>query len=813
MNFSNKFKQIGLLAILLCISYFADAQKTYTISGYIEDDASAEKLIGANIFDPNSSQGATTNTYGFYSLTLPKDSVYLALSYVGYETKYFKLYLDKDVVLNFSLTEGQTLGAVEIVAEKQQRIEESTQMGQMTIPIQQIKSLPALMGEVDVLKSLQLLPGVQSGGEGTSGLYVRGGGPDQNLILLDGVPVYNASHLFGFFSVFNADAIKNVTLTKGGFPARYGGRLSSILDINMKEGNMKEFHGEGSVGTIFSKLTLEGPIIKDKTSFIISGRRTYVDALAGPLIRLGLSQDGVKADPRLFFYDLNAKINHKFSEKDRLFLSYYGGKDDFGIALTESERGSSEESKIDIGLNWGNQTSALRWNRLWSNQLFSNTTLTYSKYELNNLFSFEQIDSEDTAAAGFRYSSGIEDFGLKMDFDYIPNPSHYIRFGAAATRHTFTPGVSQLDFRQDGFSLDTTTGEAIIDAYEFSMYVENDWNITPNFKANIGLHGSAFAVDGTNYFSLQPRLGLRYLLPKNYALKASFATMTQFLHLLSNEGLGLPTDLWLPTTEDVVPEQSWQASIGMAKTFDGGFELSVEGYYKEMKNLLSYKEGASFAGSIFSDSDVGWEEKVTQGDGRSFGFEVFLQKKVGKTTGWIGYTWSKTDRQFDDINGGKRYPFKYDRRHDLSVVVSHQFSERISASAVWVYGSGNSITLPVSKHQPFYSNTIGKDFFGEDAQYFNTWFEAERASDKNAYRMDAYHRLDISVEFKKKKEKFKGKVAWERTWAIGAYNSYNRANPFFIARDLNLFGSNEEDTFRQYSLFPAIPFVSYRFKF
>ena len=658
-----------------------------------------------------------------------------------------------------------------------------------------------------------MLPGVQSGGEGTSGLYVRGGGPDQNLILLDGVPVYNASHLFGFFSVFNADAIKNVTLTKGGFPARYGGRLSSILDINMKEGNMKEFHGEGSVGTIFSKLTLEGPIIKDKTSFIVSGRRTYVDALAGPLIRLGLSQGGLKADPRLFFYDLNAKVNHKFSEKDRLFLSYYGGKDDFGMAITEGDQGSNDVTKFDVGLNWGNQTSALRWNRMWNNQLFSNTTLTYSKYELNNGVSFEQIFDNDTATASLQYTSGIKDFGLKMDYDYIPNPSHYIRFGAAATQHTFTPGVNQLEVSQDGFSIDTTTGDAIIDAYEYSIYVEDDWDITPKFKANIGLHGAAFAVNGKNYFSLQPRIGLRYLLPRDFAVKASFAKMTQFLHLLSNEGVGLPTDLWLPTTENIIPEHSWQTSLGIAKTFDGGIEFSVEAYYKEMKNLLSYKEGASFAGSIFSDSDEGWQEKVTQGDGRSYGLEVFLQKKIGKTTGWVGYTWSKTDRQFDDINGGKRYPYKYDRRHDISVVASHEFNERISASAAWVYGTGNSITLPVSKHQPFFYNPNGQNFFGENTDYSTTWFDAERPSDKNDYRMGSYHRLDISIEFKKKKKKFNGKVDWERTWAFGAYNTYNRANPFFIARNLNFFDTEEDDNFRQYSLFPAIPFVSYRFKF
>lgn len=812
MKFTIYPKLLGLSIVFLLMSLSASAQKTYTISGYVQDLASGEKMIGANVFDPKSDKGTSTNTYGFYSLTLPKDSVYLAVSYIGYQTKYFKFFLDKDVTMNFELSEGQELETLEIVGEETKRIEETTQMGQMTIPVQQIKSLPALLGETDVLKALQLLPGVQSGGEGTSGLYVRGGSPDQNLILLDGVPVYNASHLFGFFSVFNADAIKNVTLTKGGFPARYGGRLSSVLEINMKEGNMKEFHGEGSIGTIFSKLTLEGPIIKDRTSFIVSARRTYIDILASPIVQSGFRESGIDGDLDLYFYDLNLKINHKLTDKDRLYLSFYLGDDIFGIETTDE--GSDYSDKLSAGIDWGNITGAARWNRAWNSKLFSNTALTYSNYSLNNRVGFETIydtgSQIDTTAAGFKYQSGIKDYAFKTDFEYVPNPDHYVRFGAGIIHHTFSPGAAEFNLQQDVFDFDTIVGNDQVKTYELSLYVEDDWDITPNLKANIGLHASAFSVDGKTYSSLQPRAGVRYLLPKDFALKGSFAMMTQYLHLLSNEGVGLPTDLWVPTTKNIIPEQSWQASLGIAKTFSKGIEFSIEGYYKDMKNLVSYKEGASFLDGVFGGSGSNWEDQITQGIGRSYGLELFLQKKTGRTTGWIGYTLSYTDRQFDEINGGKRYPFKYDRRHDISIVLSHEFSEKWSASAVWVYGTGNSITLPVSKHQP-YVYTGGEPYNLEPFQQY--WDVTERASDKNAYRMGDYHRLDISVEYKKSRMILKDRVKWESTWAFGAYNAYSRANPFFVNRDRVFNGGAPKEVFRQYSLFPIIPFVSYRFKF
>lgn len=795
MNF--KLNQWCLIIAFLGCSIASMAQEKFTISGYIEDAATGEKLIGANVFDPNSEKGTTSNTFGFYSLTLPKDSVYLAVSYIGYQTSYFRLYLDKDVALNFQLQDGTLLGEIVVTADNGEKIEDRVQMSQIEVPIKQIQKLPALLGEVDILKTLQLLPGVQSGGEGTSGLYVRGGSPDQNLVLLDGVPVYNVSHLFGFFSVFNADAIKSVTLTKGGFPARYGGRLSSVLEINMKEGNMKEFQGEGAIGTVFSKLTLQGPIIKDKTSFIVSARRTYVDALAGPFVTGGFAAQGIDADIDLYFYDLNAKINHKFSEKDRLYLSAYLGNDVFRTTLNQDFR-EAGGTKTTLGLDWGNITSAMRWNRMWSNKLFSNTTATYSRYKFNTGFGFEEITPNsnggvNSTEAGFEYISSIEDYAGKIDFDYIPNPDHYIRFGAGVTNHTFSPGVSQWKTTDTTFN----TGSQETKANEFALYIEDDMKIGTKFQANVGVHTSAFMVDGKTYVSAQPRLGMLYHLPRDYSLKASFATMTQYVHLLTNEGAGLPTDLWVPTTKNVLPEQSWQTGIGIAKTFNDMFEVSIEGYYKEMKNLVSYVEGASFI-ALPGREDAGWEDKVTQGDGKSYGAEFFLQKKKGDFTGWIGYTLAWANRQFDDINGGREYPFKYDRRHDLSIVMAYDITDRISASAVWVYGTGNTITLPESRHTA-YIPVDNSNIFG--ALYSPN--EIEGAGSKNAYRMGAYHRLDVSIEFHKKRK------YWNETIVVGAYNAYSHVNPFFI-NDEYRFG---ERKFIQYGLFPIIPSISYRFKF
>ncbi|MEK7254466.1 MAG: TonB-dependent receptor plug domain-containing protein [Bacteroidota bacterium] len=774
------------LPSLLC----AQAQK-FTISGYVEDAASGEKLIAANVFDLRSLQGAVSNTYGFFSLTLPADSVRLAASYIGYQDVEAAFLLRKDTTITFRLTSQIELPTVEIKASKQERIEENSQMSQVAVPVDQIEKLPALLGEVDVLKTLQLLPGVQGGGEGQNGVYVRGGSPDQNLILLDGVPVYNASHLLGFFSVFNSDAIKNVTLTKGGFPARYGGRLSSIIEINMKEGNMQELHGEGSIGLISSRLTLEAPIVKGKTSFMVSGRRTYADLIFGPLIKASAKKEDVDANIDLYFYDLNAKVNHKFNDKHRLFLSAYLGSDVFAAKIKENYPANSGYFLTDAGTDWGNITAAARWNFMISKKLFANTTLTYSRFRFDFQSKVEEKDAQDFISYSAKYLSGIFDWAGKVDFDFVPNPKHYVRFGGGVTHHTYDPGAFVFKAQFEDEKFDTTLGTQRTRATEFSLYAEDDVSLGA-LKMNLGVHASGFYVNGTFYQSVQPRIGLRYLLNNDWAIKASFATMAQYINLLTNESLSLPTDLWVPSTARIKPQTSWQPAIGVARTFWDEYEFSVEGYYKKMQNVLSYKEGVSFLGL---END--WQDKVTQGVGESYGAEIFLQKKSGKTTGWLGYTLSKTTRQFDDINSGKRFPFKYDRRHDLELVVSHKFSEKITLSGTWVYGTGNAITLPLFR----YDTPVEYD---QDSGYF---FERELESigEKNSFRMKPYHRMDLSIEFHKKKRRY------ERTWVLAAYNVYNRANPYFIYDGVD--PDTNQRAFRQVALFPIIPSFSYNFKF
>jgi len=623
------------------------------------------------VFEMKSGRGAVTNVYGFYSLTIPAaDSAVLRISYLGYDTKFIAVAAKASQTIHISMSEMGDLKEVEVTGKA--RIEETTQMSSIELSMEKVKSLPALLGETDVLKTIQLLPGVQGGTEGSSGMYVRGGGPDQNLILLDGVPVYNASHLFGFFSVFNADAINSVTLIKGGFPSRYGGRLSSVLDIRMKEGNMKKFSGEGSVGIIASKLTLQGPLKKDKGSFMISGRRTYIDLLARPFMMA--RDEGIGG---YYFYDLNAKANWKFDDKNRLYLSVYNGNDDFYYRYKDkwTDGGVRYTEKFSSTLGWGNTIAALRWNHLLSDKLFMNVTGTFSRY--NFRVGFESETSADDGSnsfyekQAFKYTSGIIDWGCKVDFDYIPHSDHYIRYGAGNTYHTFTPGVEQVKYNDGTGGIDTSFGSKKHFAHEWFAYLEDDWKLNKRIKANIGVHYSGFLVGGRDYQSVQPRSSLRVLIDDVSSVKASFATMTQFIHLLTNSTIGLPTDLWVPATERVAPQQSWQVAAGYARSLGKRmYEISAEVYYKKMLNLIEYKDGASF---FLGGAD--WQDKIEVGKGEAYGFELLLEKKTGKLSGWIGYTLSWTDRIFENINFGQRYPYRYDRRHDVSVVGTYKFND------------------------------------------------------------------------------------------------------------------------------------------
>ena len=778
--------------------------QNFTISGYIEDGATGEKLLGANVYNTETYQGATTNNYGFYSFTQGYGEMLIRYSYVGYQTKKISFNLLNDTIINISLQPSIELE--EVVVEST-RIENSLQSSQMSVtelPMHVIKSLPVFMGEIDIIKTIQLLPGVQSGSEGTSGLYVRGGGPDQNLILLDGVPVYNANHLFGFFSVFNADAVNTVKLVKGGFPARYGGRLSSVLDIRMKEGNSKEFHGEGSIGLIATKLTLEGPIIKDKTSFIVSGRRTYIDILAQPFIRLVNNQYGYKTSGGYYFYDLNAKINHKFSDKSRLYLSSYMGSDKAYAKDEYTEDNYYDKNKF--GLKWGNITTSLRWNYMFSNKLFANARASYSRYKfiVSEQYKYETTDYKEEYA--FEYFSGIDDVAGSIDFDYVPNTTHYIRFGASNIYHTFNPGVNAFSEKSSGSyanDVDTVFGNTKIFANEIDVYVEDDITLGARLKTNIGIHLSGFAVGKKFYTSFQPRISARYLVSEKMSVKASYAKMTQYIHLLSNTSIGLPTDLWVPVTETIEPMQSDQVAIGSVYNINESLEIQVEGFYKWMHNLITYKPGASY----FSVSDS-WQDLITTGKGWSYGAEFLVRKNMGKVTGWVGYTLSWSERQFLKVSDQK-YPYRYDRRHDVSVVVSWKKNERFDIGAAWVFGTGNAVTLAFDKYLSLdnYNN-----YLGNDISYYHELPYIENVENRNNYRMPAYHRLDIGMNFHKK-------TKWgERTWSVGIYNAYFRQNAFFIYVDYDPYSRTSmhdapKKVIKQVSLFPGIPYITYSFRF
>jgi hypothetical protein len=796
-------RKIFLLFIFLSFITITISAQSYTISGSIEDLKTGEHLLSANAFDANTLKGTTTNYYGFYSLKLPAGPIKLTYSYAGYQSIVLEFVLNKDTIINPKLDPTTVINEV-VVTSNQRNIARNNQMGMVEMTAIQTKKLPVFAGESDILKTIQLLPGIKGGTEGTSGFYVRGGGPDQNLILLDGVPIYNASHLFGFFSVFNSDAIQNFTILKGGFPARYGGRLSSVLDIKMKEGNNKKFGGEASIGLISSKLTLEGPVVNENTSFIVSARRTYIDVL--PYLYLkSINSDVIGG---YYFYDINAKINHKFSDRSRLYYSLYHGIDKFYMnSEYENDYDFNERTSIaNAGSGWGNTIQALRWNYVISDNLFCNSTATYSNYNFFiNLYNEEKENGKKNILS-YDYTSGITDWTGRLDFDFIPNTENYIKFGANFTNHTFNPGVNAFQIKGQNEltnDIDTTFGNNEINAQDIIFYFEDDIDITSKLKVNVGIHYSLFNVKGQTYNSFQPRISGRYLITDNFSAKASVVQMKQYIHLLTNSGIGLPTDLWVPATNKLKPMDSWQTSIGFAYNLNSMYEFSIESYYKPMFNLIEYKEGASF---LSQGND--WETKVETGRGWAKGIEILINKTSGKTTGWIGYTLSQTDRQFSEISEGKVFPYKYDRRHDIGIAITHKPSENFDFGIVWVYGTGTATTLAEEKYP-------SKGMFNNNNMFFYDSRMIEYFSTRNSYRMPAYHRLDLGFNFNKK-------IRWGmRTWSFGAYNAYNHQNPFFLffsnnkGEGINLFGSSSSERMylKQISIFPIIPYVKYSVKF
>lgn len=792
MFFTVNYRTLLIIIVLAIIPRLSSAQK-YTISGYVKDASTGEDLIGASVYVKSISKGTSTNTYGFYSLTLEKGVYEVSGSFIGYRDFTKNITLDRAIKLNISLKPTSiATQTVVVTGEKSDHNISGTQMGAIKMPIESIKALPAFMGEVDILKTIQLLPGVQSGGEGNTGFYVRGGGPDQNLILLDEAVVYNASHLFGFFSVFNADAVKSVNLIKGGMPGQYGGRLSSVLDISMKDGNSQKYEVDGGIGIISSRLTVQGPIKKDTSSFIVSARRTYIDVLVKPFVKETAKAKG----SGYYFYDLNAKLNYKFSDKDRLFLSGYFGRDVFTF--------NRRDFGFKVEIPWGNATTSLRWNHLFNDKLFVNTTAVFSDYQFS--FGAEQNSFE------FKLFSGITDYNTKVDFTYLPNVLHNIKFGVNYTYHVFRPSSVSARIGDTNYDI---SGIIKYFAHDAAIYVNDDFDITERFKVSLGLRGTSFTQVGpfdrfvkddfgivsdtihyergekvVNYMRLEPRASMRYSLNGKSSLKASYTQNYQYIHLASISSVSLPTDLWVPSSELVQPQYGNQYSVGYFRNLnDNLFETSVELYYKHLRNQIAYKDGALPGDDIGQNAD----NSFTFGQGWSYGVELFIKKRYGKLTGWIGYTLSKTIKKFDEINNGEIYPAKYDRRHDISFISTYEFTPNLSLSVIWVYATGNAATLAIGRYMI-------------DGRIVNEYGE------RNSYRMVSYHRGDISVTWKPKKNAER-KV--QETWNFSIYNFYNRYNPYFIYfnNEGNLFQGSLQTKAYQVSLFPILPSVAWNFKF
>ena len=758
-------------------------QGKFTISGYVRDSRTGEELIGAIIsVQELPSIGITTNSYGFYSLTIPAGSYNVKAQFVGYESVVQSIKLEKSVTSNFSLGEKVTeLNEVVVTSEKRNDNVTKNQMGVEKLNIQEIKSIPAFFGERDILKTIQLLPGIKSAGEGNSGFFVRGGTTDQNLILLDEATVYNASHLLGFFSVFNSDAIKDVTVFKGTMPAEYGGRLSSVLDVNMNDGNDKEYKVNGGIGLISSRLTVEGPIVKDNGSFMISGRRTYADLVMHSMANLNILKDSTLKTAQLYFYDLNAKANYRFSDNDRVFISGYFGKDVLGLST--------------FGFNWGNSTGTFRWNHLFTDQLFSNTSFVFNdfNYTINN----------GSTTSPINIISKIRDFTIKQDYQYIPNTNSQFKFGFISTFHKMVPGtITNTDTNTVRQSL------PIKNSIENAIYFSHDYKFTSNFSINYGFRMSEFSLLGPAPFNIyasynnidsvkpiigttnkvksfwepEPRFSLDYVFNNESSIKAAYTRNVQYLHLLSNSTSGSPTDMWIPSSINTVPELSDQVSLGYFRNFDdNNYEFSAEVYYKNLQHQVDYINHADLT---FNPNP---ESQLTYGKGRAYGLELLLKKKYGRFTCWMGYTLSRTERNIPGVNHGNWYPAKQDRTHDISIVGMYDLSKVWSLSATWVYYTGNAVTFPTGLS--IINNNIVFVYSG-----------------RNENRMPPYHRLDLGATRKLTKH---GRYESDLTFSI--YNAYAHDNAYSITFEQN--PTTKQIQAIQTTLFRIIPSITYNFKF
>jgi hypothetical protein len=802
-----RFIAICLLAVLLAFSVNSQTdttQQKVSLSGYLTSVIDGEALIGAKAYIPSIGIGALTNNYGFYSLNVPKGKYLIEFRATGLDKTVMEVELLENKQLDVEIGD-KTLNIEEVIvnAKKGENIE-STKMGQIQLEVEKIKTLPAFFGEVDVIKTIQLLPGVNSATEGGQGFYVRGGGPDQNLVLLDEAVVYNAAHLFGFFSVFNVDAIKSVNLTKGGIPANFGGRMSSVLEVTMNEGNNKRFGVKGGLGLISSRITAEGPRKKRKGSFIASARRTYIDVI----MKAAISDDSPFAGSSYFFYDFNFKANYRLSPKDKLFVAGYYGKDKFIFG--------NKEDDFTVRMPWGNGIGSIRWNRIISSKLFMNVTATFTDY----LFAF----GSDQDEFSFELKSGIRDYSGKVDFSYFPNTRHKIKWGAEYINHTFVP--SSVTAQQNDVVFDTGLAQKLR-SHESAVYALDEFDLNEKIKLNVGLRYSMYQFTGPftryiktdlsnpdstivykkgdiiqSYDGLEPRFGGRLMLTKTSSIKAAYTYHYQYVHLTSLSAVSLPTDIWFPTTDIAKPQQGYQATVGYFKNFKNDkWETSVEAYYKGLKNLIEYKDGSQPSENVSDNTD----NLLTFGKGRSYGIEFFIKRNIGKLTGWIGYTLAKTERKFTEINEGNYFPSKYDRRHDVSVVGSYKLSDRWTFGAAFIYATGSTLTLP-------------------ESYYIQNQDLLFKYGDRNSTRMAPYHRLDLSATLFDKPMKtianengdeVEVKKRFRSNWSFSIYNVYNRANPFFlyVDNDGSVFEGDFQVKVKQVTLFPIIPSVTWNFEF
>lgn len=776
MQHINYLRPIVWLPFFLWIAAFQTARaQNFSISGYVYDDTGGESLIGVTIQDSLTGKGTVSNEYGFYTLVLPEGTHWLRFSYIGFQAQQKQINLRQNQTLNLRLRENGRLIEQVVISATSEREKErvhNAEMGKLSVPIEILRKTPVLFGESDLIKAVQLLPGVKRGGEGSVGMYVRGGGNDENLILLDKAPVYNIGHALGFLSVFNTNSIKSVDIYKGAFPAQYGGRLSSILDVRMREGNDQRLGVQGSIGNIASNLTVEAPIVKNRGSFILSGRRSYIDQLVKWFTPFQFPY---------YFYDFNAKVNYKLNERDRVYVSSYFGRDVIRAAANESDS-DSLNFDANINSNLGNFTITSRWNHIYpSGKLFHNLTVLRSQFDYN-------LEGE-AFSNNILIRSSIQDLGAKMDYDYRPDTRTTYKFGLNLTNHTFRPNLISVQGAISDF-LKNKPADKIINQ-EMSVYGSIDKDLGAQWKINGGLRLSGSAVQETFYGNVEPRLAVRYLLSERHSLKLGYARMAQYLHLVSSSSVALPTDLWYPVTKRVPPGQSDQISAGYFTYINVSekhkVELSTEVYYKKLHRLIEYREGARL---LLNDN---YENELVRGNGEAYGWEILAQKNTGRLTGWVGYTLSWSKRQFSDLNQGNAYYARYDRRHDVSVVLNYDIRPRFGVSLAWVYSSGSPFTPVTAKYLQPYPNYSGIDLLPV-------------YSSKNEYRLHGARRLDIDFVFRGKK-----RPRWQGEWHLGAYNAGNRTQPNRVV--LTVDESTGREKYQEKGLFGFMMSLSYNFKF